>query len=51
MALGGRDGRTLYATTLRVMHTDDELRAAPLAGGLFAVRVKVPGAPQRLAAI
>ncbi|MBZ9801109.1 SMP-30/gluconolactonase/LRE family protein [Mesorhizobium sp. ES1-6] len=49
--LGGRDGRTLYATTLRVMHTDDELRAAPFAGGLFAAPVKVPGVPQRLAAL
>ena len=51
VTLGGRDGQTLYATTLRVMHTDDELRAAPFAGGLFAAQVKVPGAPQRLAAL
>ncbi|AVA26557.1 SMP-30/gluconolactonase/LRE family protein (plasmid) [Rhizobium sp. CB3171] len=51
VTLGGKDGRTLYATTLRVMHTDDELEAAPLAGGLFAVQVKVPGVPQRLAAL
>lgn len=49
VTLGGENDRTLYATTLRVMHTDDELRAAPLAGGLFAVQVKVPGPPQRLA--
>lgn len=51
VTLGGRDGRTLYATTLRVMHTDDELRAAPLAGGLFAIQVKAPGGLQRLAAL
>jgi L-arabinonolactonase len=51
VTLGGKDGRTLFATTLRVMHSDDELRAAPLAGGLFSVQVKVPGPPQRLAAI
>ncbi|WP_049731431.1 SMP-30/gluconolactonase/LRE family protein [Rhizobium ecuadorense] len=51
VTLGGKDGRTLYATTLRVMHTDDELEASPLAGGLFAVQVKVPGVPQRLAAL
>ena len=50
VTLGGRDGRTLYATTLRVMHTNDELRAAPFAGGLFAAQVKAPGVPQRLAA-
>lgn len=51
VTLGGRDGRTLFATTLRVMHSDDELRAAPFAGGLFSVQVKTPGPPQRLAAI
>jgi L-arabinonolactonase len=51
VALGGADGRTLYVTTLRVMHTDDELRAAPQAGGLFAVPVRTPGPPQRLAAL
>lgn len=51
VTFGGMDRRTLYATTLRVMHTDDELRSAPLAGGLFSVQVKVPGPPQRLAAI
>ncbi|WP_160012160.1 SMP-30/gluconolactonase/LRE family protein [Rhizobium sp. 18055] len=51
VTLGGKDGRTLFATTLRVMHTEDELEAAPLAGGLFSVQVKVPGVPQRLAEI
>lgn len=51
VALGGADSRMLYATTLRVMHNDDELGAAPQAGGLFAVPVKTPGPPQRLAAL
>ncbi|MFK0274094.1 SMP-30/gluconolactonase/LRE family protein [Ensifer sp. NPDC090286] len=51
VTFGGKDRKTLYATTLRVMHTEEELRATPLAGGLFSVRVKVPGPPQRLAAI
>jgi len=51
VTFGGKDRKTLFATTLRVMHTDEELRAAPLAGGLFSVQVKVPGPPQRLAAI
>lgn len=51
VTLGGKDGRTLFATTLRVMHTEEELEAAPLAGGLFSVRVTVPGVPQRLADI
>ena len=51
VALGGKDGRTLYATTLRVMHSEDELEAAPFAGGLFAVQVKVRGVRQRLAAL
>lgn len=51
VALGGRDGRELYATTLRVRHTEEELATVPEAGGLFAVRVDIPGAPQRLCLI
>lgn len=51
VTIGGPDMRTLYATTLRVMHTDEELAAAPLAGGLFAVALDTPGTPQRLAAL
>lgn len=51
VTFGGKDRKTLFATTLRVMHMDEELRAAPFAGGLFSAQVKVPGPPQRLAAI
>lgn len=51
VTLGGKDRQTLFATTLRVMHSDDELRAVPTSGGLFAVQVRVPGVPQRLAAV
>lgn len=51
VTIGGRDGRTLFATTLRVMHSEEELAAAPLAGGLFAVALDSPGTPQRLSAL
>lgn len=43
-AFGGEDGRTLYLTTARSELPDEEPRA-PLAGGLFAVRTEVCGAP------
>lgn len=49
VTIGGPDMRTLFATTLRIIHTDDELQAAPLAGALFAVDLEIPGTPQRLA--
>lgn len=49
VTIGGPDLRTLYATTLRIMHTEEELAAAPAAGGLFAVDLDTPGTPQRLA--
>jgi sugar lactone lactonase YvrE len=48
VALGGRTGRRLFATTLRIRHTDQELDATPQAGGLFVTDVKVPGVQQRL---
>jgi L-arabinonolactonase len=48
VAFGGRDRKRLFATTLRVRHTEEELARTPCAGGLFAVDVEVPGVPQRL---
>jgi L-arabinonolactonase len=51
VALGGLGGSRLFATTLRVRHTEEELSVTPLAGGLFAADVAVPGCPQRLCTI
>lgn len=45
-ALGGRDLRTLYVTSARHLRPDDELARLPLSGGLFAMRVDVPGLPE-----
>ena len=42
-ALGGRDLRTLYVTTARQMRTPDELARLPQSGGIFAMRVAIPG--------
>ena len=49
VALGGPNLRELYATTLRLRHTDEELKATPEAGSLFSTMVQVPGSPPRLA--
>ncbi len=48
VALGGKDGNRLFATTLRVRHSAEELQATPHAGSLFAIDVAVPGIPERL---
>jgi L-arabinonolactonase len=48
VAIGGPDLRRLFITTLRVRHTDAELDAAPLAGGLFSVELDIPGSAPRL---
>lgn len=40
---GGTDLRTLYITTGTFRMTEDEKAANPLAGGLFAVAMEVPG--------
>lgn len=48
VALGEAERTCLFATTLRLRHTSDELTAVPQAGGLYAAQVKVPGVPQRL---
>jgi sugar lactone lactonase YvrE len=45
-ALGGPDLRTLYVTTARQDRDADELAALPQSGGIFAMRVDVPGVPE-----
>jgi sugar lactone lactonase YvrE len=47
-ALGGTDLRTLYVTTARQQRTDEELARLPQSGGIFALRVDVPGLPEPL---
>ncbi|MEK9970004.1 MAG: SMP-30/gluconolactonase/LRE family protein [Ferrovibrio sp.] len=43
---GGADMKTLFITTARQKHTTDELAKMPLAGGIFSVRVDIPGLPE-----
>jgi sugar lactone lactonase YvrE len=38
--------RTLYITTARQKLAPEELRAQPLAGSLFAVRLDISGLPE-----
>jgi len=45
-ALGGTDFRTLYVTSARQQRPADELERLPRSGGLFAMRVDVPGLPE-----
>lgn len=45
-AFGGEDLRTMYITTAAKDLSPVQLAAQPLAGGLFAVRVAIPGLPQ-----
>jgi len=45
-AFGGADLRTLYITTARQKLAPEELRAQPLAGSLFAVRLDISGLPE-----
>ena len=42
---GGRDLRTIFVTSLRHDLPPDVLASKPLSGGIFAVRVDVPGVP------
>ncbi|HSW03813.1 SMP-30/gluconolactonase/LRE family protein [Aquabacterium sp.] len=42
-AFGGPDLRTLYVSSARFGLTPEQLQAEPLAGGLFAVAMDVPG--------
>jgi sugar lactone lactonase YvrE len=48
LAFGGDDLRTIYATTAQWHMTEAALAEQPLAGGVFRVRVDVPGLPQAL---
>jgi len=45
-AFGGPDLRTLYVTTARQMREPDELARLPQSGGIFSMRVDVPGLPE-----
>jgi sugar lactone lactonase YvrE len=45
-AFGGPDLTTLYVTSARQRRPADELARLPLSGGLFAMRVNVPGLPE-----
>ena len=45
-AFGGPDLRTLYVTTARQMREADELARLPQSGGIFAMRVDMPGLPE-----
>jgi len=45
-AFGGADLATLYVTTARQMRDADELARLPHSGGIFAMRVPVPGLPE-----
>ncbi len=47
-AFGGADLRTLYVTTARQERGADELARLPQTGGIFAMRVEVPGLPEHL---
>ncbi len=47
-AFGGADRRTLYVTSARQMRDADELARLPHSGGIFAMRVDVPGLPEPL---
>ena len=42
---GGADMKTVFVTSLRHDLPADVLAAKPLSGGIFAVRVDVPGVP------
>ena len=45
-AFGGSDLRTLYVTTARQKRAAAELERYPQSGGIFAMRVGVPGRPE-----
>jgi len=45
-AFGGPDLATLFVTSARTMRDTDELARLPLSGGVFAMRVDVPGLPE-----
>jgi sugar lactone lactonase YvrE len=45
-ALGGPDLRTLFVTSARQQRSDVELERFPQSGGIFTMRVDVPGLPE-----
>jgi sugar lactone lactonase YvrE len=45
-ALGGPDLRTLFVTSARQQRSDEELARLPQSGGIFTMRVDVPGLPE-----
>jgi sugar lactone lactonase YvrE len=45
-AFGGPDLKTLFVTTARQNRDDEELSRLPHSGGIFAMRVAVPGLPE-----
>jgi sugar lactone lactonase YvrE len=45
-AFGGPDLKTVYVTTARQRREADELARLPQSGGIFAMRVDVPGTPE-----
>ena len=48
VCFGGDDLRTLYLTSARQKRGTEELKALPLSGCIFSIRVKVPGLPVNL---
>jgi sugar lactone lactonase YvrE len=51
LAFGGRDLKTVYATTARKGLEANALAAQPLAGGLFRFQAKIAGQPQFCASV
>jgi len=45
-AFGGPDLKTLYVTSARQRRDAEELARLPQSGGIFAMRVEVPGLPE-----
>jgi sugar lactone lactonase YvrE len=45
-AFGDADLKTLYVTSARQQRDADELARLPQSGGIFAMRVDVPGRPE-----
>jgi sugar lactone lactonase YvrE len=45
-AFGGSDLKTLYVTSARQQRNAEELARLPQSGGIFAMRVDVPGLPE-----
>ena len=51
VAFGGSHMRRLFLTSFRMDYSQDELACMPLAGGVFAADVAVPGEPQPFCAL